>query len=86
MNIMDRITKCIVDFQNTASVTPTAIYLGRAEMRELGKWAYDAGYKTDDGTAAAEGSSRPECMGLPAYEVNCENHMQCGYSVTNRGE
>lgn len=78
MTIIDEITRCAAEYEMSTGIKPTRVYLGRGEMLALGKWAYDAGYKTEPTTAAMEGAARPEVMGLMAYEVNDdEPHMRC---------
>jgi hypothetical protein len=78
MAIMDEIRSCAAEYEMSTGVKPTRVYLGRSEMLSLGRWAYDAGYRTEPTTAAGEGGARPEVFGLMAYEVNDdEPHIRC---------
>jgi hypothetical protein len=78
MKVIDDIRRCAAEYEMNTGSKPTRVYLGRSEMLALGKWAYDAGYKTEPTTAAMEGAARPEIMGMPVYEVNDdEPHMRC---------
>ena len=76
--IIDVIARCVFEYEISTGVKPTRLYLGRQEMRELWKWAYNNGYQNNPGTAALKGNERPEVMGIPAYEVKDKGpHMRC---------
>ena len=71
MTILDEIRRCAFEYEMNTGIKPSRVYLGRGEMLALGKWAYEAGYKS-------EPTSRQKVLGLTAYEVDDdEPHMRC---------
>lgn len=85
MSIIHDIISCFVAYRISTNRLPTTLYLGRNEMRQLGRWAFENGFQDKDETAAKEGSARPKIMGMLVFEVNDDGkHICC--SDTTSGE
>ena len=77
-NIFDEITACAFEYEMSTGMKPTRIYIGRQEMLELCKWAYENFSKDNGCTSAREVQQRPVVYGLNVYEVNDDGpHMRC---------
>ena len=76
MSIYSKICNGACDHTADTGKPPKNVYLGREDVKDLGKWLYEEGYI--EGSAALknkEGNSRPEISGLLMYEVNQDRHI-----------